>query len=501
MTWDGSPMADFTPRSLWQVDRLDPKQFRWYLGRSLTRLFGSLLMGLLLCMHLAWPQDAWRIVGAVLVSLVAGLLLRYHLKQSPLRTTTPRIAERLIWTTGLLGVFGVQVINLLTKGTPGPEGFLMMAPLAAQAMLTAALIGANVGIVGLTLTVVMLALFGAVPTELLAACWLAGAVGCHTVNRLKRRADLFRALSVQVGVQVLLALVTATAIQTGFAQAALGIGWAALSAAIALSIFWFGVAVFEKVFGIVSDWSLLELCSPESPLIHDLNLRAPGTYAHSVGVGNLAENAAREIGANAVLCRAMAYYHDIGKLARPTYFVENQMDDNVHDGMPPSLSAKVIAAHVKDGVEMAQNAKLPRAIIDGIRQHHGTTLIAYFYDRARKEGADEDPELEERFRYDGPKPQTREAAILHLADMVEAASRSVRNRDELEGRVHGLIEATRADGQLDECDLTFRDLQTVRESFVHTIGAIRHERVPYPGQEGHGAPDSDSERIQRAIEA
>jgi putative nucleotidyltransferase with HDIG domain len=219
-------------------------------------------------------------------------------------------------------------------------------------------------------------------------------------------------------------------------------------------------------------------------------------------VGNLAENAAREIGANAVLCRAMAYYHDIGKLARPAFFVENQIGDNIHDEMPPSLSAKVIAAHVKDGVEMAQNAKLPHAIIDGIRQHHGTTLISYFYNRALEESAET---LEESYRYDGPRPQTRETGILHLADMVEAASRTVRYKDQLPAMVASLIESTRADGQLDDCDLTFRELRTVTDSFTHSLCAVRHERITYPGQAEEATSDrthdSDPERIRRAIEA
>jgi len=281
------------------------------------------------------------------------------------------------------------------------------------------------------------------------------------------------------------------------------VGWAGLAAVVGLSIFWFGVALFERVYGIVSDWTLLELCSPENPLMRDLNLQAPGTYAHSVGVGNLAENAARQIGANAVLCRTMAYYHDIGKLSRPSYFVENQVGENVHDELAPSLSAKVISAHVKDGVEMGKKAGLPKTIIDGIEQHHGTSLITYFYHRALEDGADGD-DLEERFRYAGPKPQSREAAILHLADMVEAASRSIRGKDKLEMAIRGLIDATRADGQLDECDLTFRDLQTVADSFVHSLGALRHERVSYPGQE-NDEPDEkahggDSERVAPAIE-
>ncbi|MCH8980005.1 MAG: HDIG domain-containing protein, partial [Armatimonadetes bacterium] len=304
---------------------MDPKRLRWYLGRGLARGFGAVLMGLLIAMHLRWPEDMSGIVGAVLVSLVASLLLRFHLHQAHLRTTTPRTAEKLVWTTALVGVFGVQAILLLEGGGElTPQTFLIMAPLAAQAMLTAALIGPSIGIVGLTLTIVLLGMFGAVPTEMLAACWLTGAVGSHAVNRLKRRTDLFKALTVLVGVQALLAAVTAAVIPFTFLEAVLAVGWAGLAAVVGLSIFWFGVAVFERVYGIVSDWTLLELCSPENPLMRDLNLQAPGTYAHSVGVGNLAENAAREIGANAVLCRTMAYYHDIGKLARPSYFAENQ---------------------------------------------------------------------------------------------------------------------------------------------------------------------------------
>ncbi|HXH60215.1 MAG TPA: hypothetical protein VNI20_02530, partial [Fimbriimonadaceae bacterium] len=163
------------------------------------------------------------------------------------------------------------------------------------------------------------------------------------------------------------------------------------------------------------------------------------------------------------------------------------------------------AAHVKDGVEMAHEARLPRAVVDGIKEHHGTSLISYFYHRAVKEGAESGQELEEKFRYGGPKPQSRETAILHLADMIEAASRTVRSRERLEQTVRGLIENSRQDGQLDECDLTFQDLRTVTDSFIHTLGALRHDRVAYPGQErgpdGKAAQDSDSERIARAIEA
>lgn len=497
-------MPDISPRSLWQIYRLDPHKYRWYVGRGLARLTGSLIMGLLLGMHLALPDDWVQVLAAVFVSLIASVLLRYHLRHTILRTATPRAAERLTWINALLGVFGVQAINLLTKGATGPEAFVLIAPLAAQAMLTAALLGPGLGITGLTLTMVLLGMFGVIPLEVLTTAWLAGAVGSHTVAKLKKRSDLFRALSIQICTNVLLVVGASIALSRTTMFAFESTGWAILAAVGGLSVFWFGVAVIERIFGIVSDWSLLELCSPDNPLLSDLNLKAPGTYAHSIGVGTLAEAAAREIGANPVLCRALAYYHDIGKTARPSYFVENQSGENVHDSMPASLSAKVISAHVKDGIEMAQKAKLPKIIIDGIEQHHGKSLISYFYHRALNEPDAENID-QEKFRYDGPKPQSAEAGILHLADMAEAAGRSFSTRAGLDKVVNELIDATIADGQLDECTLTFKDIETIRHSFVRSLSASKHERVAYPGQiddeQQDSATDRDKERVKRAIEA
>jgi putative nucleotidyltransferase with HDIG domain len=242
----------------------------------------------------------------------------------------------------------------------------------------------------------------------------------------------------------------------------------------------------ERLFGLVSDWSLLELCSPEHPLLRELTLKAPGTYAHSVMVGNLAENAAREVGANAVLCRALAYFHDVGKLVRPSYFIENQRGFNPHDQIPPQLSARILIEHVKDGVELARKHRLPRVIQDGISQHHGTSLIAYFWNRAH-EAESTAPITEDSFRYDGPKPQSKELAILHLSDSIEALSRSLNSSstEEIEIAVRRVIEERRADGQLDECDLTFADLRKIEQSFLRSLGALRHERIAYPEEMTH----------------
>lgn len=497
-------MPDISPRSLWQFHRLDRQTYRWYVGRGLTRLFGVLLMSAALSMHLT-PTGEWpRIIATLIVSVVVSLLLRYHLRHTTLRVATPRLAERITWVAALFGVLGVQAINLLTKDATAPQAMVLIAPLVAQAMLTAALLGPSVGIIGLTMTMVLLTMFGAVPLEVITAAWLAGAVGSHAVSQLKKRNDLLRALVVQVCTNSLLAVGASVSYSRGFMPTMESVAWASLAAVVGLSIFWLAVTVFERIYGIVSDWTLLELCSPDNAVLSELNVKAPGTYAHSIGVGNLAEAAAREIGANPVLCRTMAYYHDIGKAARPTYFIENQLGENVHNDMPASLSAKVVRAHVADGIETAKRARLPSVVIDGIAQHHGTSLISFFYHRAQSEASEQQVD-EAKFRYDGPKPQTVEAGLLHLADMVEAASRTVSKREDIDSLVRQLFETTIADGQLDECAMTFRDVEAVRESFVKSLGATRHERIAYPHQTEDGTTeatgDRDEERIARAIEA
>jgi putative nucleotidyltransferase with HDIG domain len=198
----------------------------------------------------------------------------------------------------------------------------------------------------------------------------------------------------------------------------------------------------------------------------------------------------------------MSYYHDIGKTLRPNFFIENQVSSNIHDELTPSLSAQVIAAHVKDGVELAKKYKLPQNIIDGIEQHHGTSLITYFYHRALQDSDSEDLSTlsEEKFRYPGPKPQSKESAILHLADMTEAAGRILTPGADVREFVTSLINKTKNDGQLDEADLTFRETQMIIDSFVRTLAALRHDRVAYPQpiknleQEPDSSPDHSSER-------
>lgn len=249
--------------------------------------------------------------------------------------------------------------------------------------------------------------------------------------------------------------------------------------------------LLEYLFETATDLKLLELSNMNQPLLKQLMVNAPGTYHHSLMVGTLAEAGAEAVGANTLLCRVGAYYHDVGKLKKPAYFIENQMDAmNPHDKLSPSLSSLIVTSHVKDGIEMALEHRIPPALVDLIPQHHGTRLVTFFYEKAKES---QDPELaevkEEDYRYPGPKPQTKEAAILMFADAVEAAARTLAEPTpaRIQGLVQRLVNTIFVEGQLSECDLTLKDLHQITRAFVRVLTAVHHHRVDYPGfrfQEG-----------------
>ncbi len=239
----------------------------------------------------------------------------------------------------------------------------------------------------------------------------------------------------------------------------------------------------EVAFNIVTPIRLLELGNPNHPLLKRLLIEAPGTYHHSLMVGNLAEAGTEAVGGNELLARVAAYFHDIGKLKRPSFFMENQMDGNPHDKMTANLSTLVITSHIHDGVEIAKRYRIPLIIRDIIVQHHGTTLVAYFYHKARNVEKDE-AVSEANFRYDGEKPSTKEAAVVMLADSVEAAVRSMPDKTEgkIEGFVRKIIKDKLDDGQLDQCNLTFKDLDNIAKSFMKVFGGYFHAREEYPDE-------------------
>ncbi|HYN25505.1 MAG TPA: HDIG domain-containing protein, partial [Pyrinomonadaceae bacterium] len=244
-----------------------------------------------------------------------------------------------------------------------------------------------------------------------------------------------------------------------------------------------GLPINESLFGILTDVKLLELSNADLPVLGQLALRAPGTNQHSHAVGQLAEDACRAVGANPLLARIGALYHDIGKLAAPEYFVENQQGDNPHDHLRPTQSAKIITSHVTYGTRLAKEISLPREIADFIPQHHGTRTLHFFLRKAQAQAKPGELVDEKDFRYPGPKPEFKEAAIMMLADSCEAAARSLARPDpeNIRSIVVKIFDAIVSDGQLDDCDLTLRELTTMREAMISALTAIYHARIDYPG--------------------
>jgi putative nucleotidyltransferase with HDIG domain len=254
------------------------------------------------------------------------------------------------------------------------------------------------------------------------------------------------------------------------------------------------VPVLESVWNYTTDVKLLELSNLNHPLLKEMIVKSPGTYHHSMMVGSMVEAAAEEIGANPLLGKVMSYYHDIGKMGHANYFIENQkMGHNPHDHISPYLSKTLLISHVKDGVELGMQHKLGKPIIDGIIQHHGTTLISFFYNKALDQKSEDQPEIsDEEFRYPGPKPQFREAALCMLADSIEAAARSL---DEptpvrLQNIVRNIVQRKFMEGQLDECDLNLKDLSKVETAFTRILLGIYHQRIDYPKSAGGGASEA-----------
>jgi len=293
------------------------------------------------------------------------------------------------------------------------------------------------------------------------------------------RAGFVLALS-NIAVVLAFGLMDPTDVASIAQVAGAGVVNAFLSVVLAVGSF----AILGNLFGIMTVFQLLELANPSNRLLRRLLLETPGTYHHAVMVGNLAERAAETIGADPLLVRVAAYYHDIGKMKNPLAFIENQAGaGNIHDDLDPETSARIIAAHVKDGVDLGHEHGLPVPVIGFIPQHHGTSVMSYFYGKALREaGGEPDGVDRDWFRYPGPKPQSREAAILMLADGVEASVRSLESKDEgsIRAMVDSIVDARLADGQLDDAELTLKNLSQINEAFVQQLLGMYHSRIQYP---------------------
>lgn len=268
--------------------------------------------------------------------------------------------------------------------------------------------------------------------------------------------------------------------------------------------------LIEHVGGYATDMRLIEMATLDHPLLKELSIQSPGTWNHSMVMGMMVESAADSIGANSVVCRVGAYFHDVGKLKKPLYFVENQQPgENRHDKLSPSMSALIIRSHVKDGMELARKHGIPRVITDMIPQHHGTSLIEYFYDKARTEAEEsgEDPDSVDRslYTYPGPRPQTKEAGILMLADGIEAAARTLSDPtfDRIQGMVQKMINKVFASGELNECELTLTDLHAIAKCFTRVLSGIYHQRIAYaePVEKGSERSASKSAREEEGTDS
>lgn len=315
-------------------------------------------------------------------------------------------------------------------------------------------------------------------------------VGAYWIRRVRHRRE-FIITGAQLGV---LNIVLATSLSIyGGDISATRTGWDAVFAflgGISAGVLTIGISpVVEMVFGYTSDSTLAERANLDQPLMRRLMLEAPGTYHHSVIVGSLVEAAAAEVGANPVLAKVGGYYHDIGKLKNPQHFIENQNScKNIHNKLAPSMSCLILISHIKNGVELARTSRLEPEIIDAIKQHHGTSTITFFYEKAKSQKKDQPINID-HFRYPGPKPQTKETALVMLADQVEAASRTLENPSHarIQGLVQYLINKVFSDNQLNECPLTLKDLHIIARTFVKILTGIHHHRVEYPDKPQNGS--------------
>ena len=390
-----------------------------------------------------------------------------------------------------------------------PETAALLAPYAFAPLVLSVLLGRNHGLyAAVFVSLWSRLLFGEFNAPLLACSLISGFTAVYLTLQVRRRTRLIRAgfgvgvalwlLSLAFGVIGPIDLFTARANDWPMIalQSALAIGNGIVTATVVGGI----LPMIESLFKITTDISWLEASDLNHPLLRRMTIEAPGTYHHSLVVANLAEAAAEAIGANGTLCRVCSYFHDVGKLVKPDYFTENMnFERNPHDDLAPTMSALIIIAHVKEGVDLALKHDLNRQIVDVIQQHHGTSLVYYFYKRALQQQEDaraggkimnmregDVPEVsQESFRYPGPKPQTRESAIISLADMVESASRSLEKPtpQKVEQLVSDLIAQRIADGQLTECDLTLAELNTIAERFRFTLMTMLHTRIAYPKQD------------------
>lgn len=416
----------------------------------------------------------------------------YRFACKNIRKFNPSNKDILIISLLISGSFLCFKTALLISHNIGPvfpsietANYFYLFPFAAGAMIVRIFINSEVALVYCAALAPLLGIMFENNMLVVIYSLLGSIVGAHGVRHCTSRGTIYAAgLKVSV-VNLSMALAFQTFNNAIFTSQTLYVAFfALLSGIISAGLVSGFVPAIETLFQYTTDIKLLELANLNSPMLRELMIKAPGTYHHSVVVGNLVEAAAESINANPLLARVAAYYHDVGKASKPHYFIENQGgEENRHDKLAPSMSALILISHIKEGAELAREKRIGQQIIDIIRQHHGTGLIKFFYERAKTQAEASGTQVDEKdFRYPGPKPQTREAGIVMLADCVEAASRTLVNPtpDRIQGMVQKLINNVFIDGQLDECELTLKNLHEIARSFNRILNGIFHHRIDYP---------------------
>jgi putative nucleotidyltransferase with HDIG domain len=487
-------LAETQERRQARLRELRPAYFQVRRGEMLVRegeLVTPLILAKLKAQSQIYPQGRGLLTFlGLFVSLTLLLGISYQLARLSLKrlSTRPRdlaFVSALLLAGALLNKGLLVLGDALSRTFPEVGQNLVYAlPLGLAPIFAAMFLGLEMGVGVVLLIATFTAFMVAKPLPLFLYFFIAGMVGVWGVRNCRRRSDLIRAgLAISLVNMILLAafklLEYPFAVQDLLLGEAFALGGGLVTGILALGL----TPVMEAGFQYSSNIRLLELLNFDQPILKELMLVAPGTYHHSLVVGQMVEAASEAIGANPLQAKAAAYYHDIGKIKKPLYFVENQVgSDNKHEKLAPSMSSLILIAHVKEGVDLAHKHKLGETIEDIIQQHHGRSLISFFYHKAKTQGGGAQQVNIEDYRYPGPRPQTKEAGLVLLADQVEAASKTLTDPTpaRIQGLVQKIINNVFADGQLDECELTLKDLHLIAKSFIKILSGIHHQRVHYP---------------------
>jgi putative nucleotidyltransferase with HDIG domain len=460
----------FTPEILNTISQIDRKRKA---PINPSEIFGIFLLAAFLIFFL-WRYNTYHQRTFKKVRNLHGLMVLAII-------ITALIAKGIIWITHNISGTSNFPFNLV-------DSYYYLIPVAAGAMLITLLANGRIAIAYSLFASIVFAMLCGWDFKLFFYSAISHFAAIYGITQYKERTSLLKT-GLIVGSVNIFSIIAIASIdgelqqwKTVLFSAANGFIGGAIAVPLLVS---FLLPIFEWLFNVLTDIRLLELSNLNNPLLSRLALRAPGSYNHSLVMAALSQAAAESIGANALFCRVAAYYHDIGKIAKPEYFVENQSGgSNPHDKLTSSMSTLILVTHIKEGIKLAKESGLPEQIIDIIPQHHGTRLVSFFFQKAKKHADPNLPDIkEEEFRYPGPKPQSKEAAIFMMADAAEAAARTIDDPTpaKLKEMVTQISSKIVLDGQYDECDLTFRDLEKIRFSLVKSLSAMHHHRVEYPG--------------------